>query len=42
MKPCQTCQGTGYEYVWSHSPATVIRCTECDGAGTVEAKEEAA
>jgi DnaJ-class molecular chaperone len=42
MKTCETCQGTGYEYIWRSSPADVIRCTECDGSGEVPAKEEVA
>jgi DnaJ-class molecular chaperone len=39
---CPTCSGTGYEYIYRSSPASVIRCTECSGTGTVEAKEEEA
>jgi DnaJ-class molecular chaperone len=39
---CPVCMGSGYEYIYRSSPASVIRCSECDGAGTVEAKEEAA
>jgi DnaJ-class molecular chaperone len=43
MKPCPVCAGSGYEYVWRSSPASVIRCTECDGRGEVaEQKDEAA
>jgi DnaJ-class molecular chaperone len=36
MKPCPVCAGSGFEYIWRTSPATVIRCTECDGSGEVE------
>jgi DnaJ-class molecular chaperone len=42
MKPCPVCAGSGYEYVWRTSPATVIRCTECDGAGEIETELEGA
>jgi DnaJ-class molecular chaperone len=39
---CPVCAGSGYEYIWRSSPASVIRCTECGGTGTVDAKKEEA
>jgi DnaJ-class molecular chaperone len=40
MKPCPVCAGSGFEYIWRSSPASVIRCTECDGCGEVQAQQE--
>jgi DnaJ-class molecular chaperone len=40
MKPCPVCSGTGYEYVWRSSPASVIRCTECQGEGKLPVEQE--